>query len=94
MQPPICLHRKPFRNCERLFWNSRKAKRRWSPALKRVLPSFDRRGQSYDFPVRPEVKDVTGAGDTVLAMLAYALANQLSYDEAAQLCNAAASIAP
>jgi D-beta-D-heptose 7-phosphate kinase/D-beta-D-heptose 1-phosphate adenosyltransferase len=47
-----------------------------------------------DFPVHiKEVKDVTGAGDTVLAMLTYAIANQLSYEEAAQLCNVAAGIA-
>lgn len=55
---------------------------------------FDHLGERYDFPVHAkEVKDVTGAGDTVLAMLAYAVANHLSYDEAAQLCNVAAGIA-
>ncbi len=55
---------------------------------------FDREGNRSDFPVQAkEVKDVTGAGDTVLAMLAYAVANQLSYGEAAHLCNVAASIA-
>lgn len=55
---------------------------------------FDDEGERYDFPVHAkEVKDVTGAGDTVLAMLAHALANKLSYDEGAQLCNVAAGIA-
>lgn len=55
---------------------------------------FDSKGGRYDFPVHiRQVKDVTGAGDTVLAMLAYALANELSYQEAAQLCNVAAGIA-
>lgn len=55
---------------------------------------FNDLGERFDFPVHiKEVKDVTGAGDTVLAMLAYAIANQLTYDEAAQLCNAAAGIA-
>lgn len=55
---------------------------------------FSDEGERNDFPVHAkEVKDVTGAGDTVLAMLTYALANQLSYEEAAQLCNVAASIA-
>lgn len=55
---------------------------------------FEAGGARYDFPVHAkEVKDVTGAGDTVLAMLAYAAANQLSYQEAAQLCNVAAGIA-
>lgn len=55
---------------------------------------FEEGGARYDFPVHAkEVKDVTGAGDTVLAMLAYAVANQLSYQEAAQLCNVAAGIA-
>lgn len=55
---------------------------------------FSNGGKRSDFPVQiREVKDVTGAGDTVLAMLAYSLANDLSYDEAAQLCNVAAGIA-
>jgi D-glycero-beta-D-manno-heptose-7-phosphate kinase len=55
---------------------------------------FDDAGGRFDFPVQAkEVKDVTGAGDTVLAMLSHALANDLSYDEAAQLCNIAAGIA-
>lgn len=55
---------------------------------------FESNGTRHDFPVHAkEVKDVTGAGDTVLAMLAYALANELSYDEAAELCNVAAGIA-
>lgn len=55
---------------------------------------FNDVGARFDFPVHAkEVKDVTGAGDTVLAMLAHALANQLSYSEAAQLCNVAAGIA-
>lgn len=51
-------------------------------------------GGREDFPVLPrEVKDVTGAGDTVLAMLACALASGLSYSAAAELCNHAAGIA-
>ncbi len=55
---------------------------------------FDSKGSHDNFPVIiKEIKDVTGAGDTVLAMLACALANHLSYKEAAQLCNVAAGIA-
>lgn len=55
---------------------------------------FHRNGTVSDFPVRVrEVKDVTGAGDTVLAMLACAMANGLSLDNAAQLANVAAGIA-
>lgn len=55
---------------------------------------FHRDGTRFDFPVHVrEVKDVTGAGDTVLAMLAHAMANHMSYDEAAHLCNVAAGIA-
>lgn len=51
-------------------------------------------GERFDFSVQvKQVKDVTGAGDTVLAMLAHALANELSYHEAIQLCNIAAGIA-
>lgn len=55
---------------------------------------FDAIGNRFDFPVHAkEVKDVTGAGDTVLAMMAYAIGNQISYDEAIHLCNIAAGIA-
>ena len=55
---------------------------------------FYQEGHRHDFPVQKrEVKDVTGAGDTVLAMLACALASGLSIAEAAQLSNIAAGIA-
>ena len=55
---------------------------------------FDNSGKRSDFPViAKEVKDVTGAGDTVLAMLAHSHANGLSHAESAELCNAAASLA-
>lgn len=55
---------------------------------------FYKEGKREDFPVRArEVKDVTGAGDTVLAMLACAIANNLSIATAAQLSNVAAGIA-
>lgn len=55
---------------------------------------FDAQGNQYDFPVQAkEVKDVTGAGDTVLAMFAHALANELTYGEAVELCNVAAGLA-
>jgi D-beta-D-heptose 7-phosphate kinase/D-beta-D-heptose 1-phosphate adenosyltransferase len=55
---------------------------------------FCSKGSRNDFPVRiREVKDVTGAGDTVLAMLAYAVGNGLSISEAAQLSNLAAGVA-
>lgn len=55
---------------------------------------FDDQERRFDFPVQAKaVKDVTGAGDTVLAMLSFAIGNQLSYEEAAQLCNIAAGIA-
>lgn len=55
---------------------------------------FDRQLTRRDFPVRSrEVKDVTGAGDTVLAVLSAALANRLDVSFAAQLANIAAGIA-
>lgn len=55
---------------------------------------FHADGRREDFPVRVrEVKDVTGAGDTVLAMLTVAVASGLSLDDAVQLCNIAAGIA-
>ncbi|MBS0655475.1 MAG: D-glycero-beta-D-manno-heptose-7-phosphate kinase [Verrucomicrobia bacterium] len=47
-----------------------------------------------DYPVEARaVKDVTGAGDTVLAMLSCALANGVSLPEATQLANIAAQVA-
>lgn len=55
---------------------------------------FHRCGTRHDFPVRVrEIKDVTGAGDTVLAMLTCALANGLDISDAAELSNVAAGIA-
>lgn len=55
---------------------------------------FHKSGSSFDSPVRSkEVKDVTGAGDTVLAMISVALANQLDIKYAAQLANIAAGMA-
>ena len=55
---------------------------------------FGKSGSRHDFPVKKrEVKDVTGAGDTVLAMLACAMANGLPLTMAAQLSNVAAGIA-
>lgn len=54
---------------------------------------FDRKSRR-DFPVRSrEVKDVTGAGDTVLAVISAALANRLDITVGAQLANIAAGIA-
>jgi D-beta-D-heptose 7-phosphate kinase/D-beta-D-heptose 1-phosphate adenosyltransferase len=55
---------------------------------------FHREGSRHDFPVRVrEIKDVTGAGDTVLATLTCVLANGLPMTAAAQLSNIAAGIA-
>ncbi|MCH9627796.1 MAG: Bifunctional protein HldE [Chlamydiales bacterium] len=48
----------------------------------------------HDFPAQVhEIKDVTGAGDTVLAVVTAALVNQLPLAEAAHLANLAAGIA-
>lgn len=55
---------------------------------------FSKKGEHFEFPVRSkEVKDVTGAGDTVLAMISVALANGLDIKHSAQLANIAAGIA-
>jgi rfaE bifunctional protein kinase chain/domain len=55
---------------------------------------FSHQGKREDFPAHVhEVKDVTGAGDTVLAVVTAALANTLSVAEAAKLANIAAGIA-
>ena len=46
-----------------------------------------------DFPTHSrEVKDVTGAGDTVLAVLSFALAHRLDIESAIRLANRAAGI--
>lgn len=45
-----------------------------------------------DFPVKvKEVTDVTGAGDTVLAVLTFALSNHVPLSQATTLCNLAAA---
>lgn len=55
---------------------------------------FDKNGVRTDFPaIKREVKDVTGAGDTVLSVLSVALACHISIEEAATLATWAASMA-
>ena len=55
---------------------------------------FNKAGQQFDFPVRSkEVKDVTGAGDTVLSMISVAMANKLDVKYGVQLANIAAGMA-
>lgn len=54
---------------------------------------FNTQGEQTDFPVRSkEVKDVTGAGDTVLSMICLGIANGLDIQLAAQLANIAAGL--
>lgn len=54
---------------------------------------FEASGTRSDFPVRSkEVKDVTGAGDTVLAMICLGLANGLDIQQAAEIANIAAGL--
>lgn len=55
---------------------------------------FETGGRRTDFPVQvKEVKDVTGAGDTVLACICLGIANGLGVEESAELANLGASIA-
>ncbi len=55
---------------------------------------FENGSSRKDFPVAAkQVKDVTGAGDTVLAMLAISIANKLPLPVAIHFANVAASIA-
>ena len=55
---------------------------------------FYKDGLSFHFPVRlKEVKDVTGAGDTVLSVVCCAMANNIDLKYGAQLANIAAGIA-
>ncbi len=61
---------------------------------KEGISLFTRNQRRQDFPAQiHEVKDVTGAGDTVLAIITAAVANHLSFGEAAILANVAAGIA-
>ena len=55
---------------------------------------FKKNHTRLDFPVKcQEVKDVTGAGDTVLAMITLSCASGLSIEEGLELSNIAAGIA-
>ena len=55
---------------------------------------FSKKEGRRDFPAKVhEVRDVTGAGDTVLAVVTAALANGYSLDEASKFGNVAAAIA-
>lgn len=55
---------------------------------------FDKNRNRRDFPViSKEVKDVTGAGDTVLASLAVCIGNKVSLDQAIMIANISAGIA-
>lgn len=55
---------------------------------------FPQKGPRQDFPVKVrEVKDVTGAGDTVLAVIAFALAHCFPMELACRLSNVAAGLA-
>ena len=55
---------------------------------------FNNKLQKKNFSVKvKEIKDVTGAGDTVLAMLALCIANNFNIDDAIKLSNIAAGIA-
>lgn len=55
---------------------------------------YEKEKDRVDFPVRSrEVKDVTGAGDTVLSLICLGIANGLEIDASVQLANVAAGIA-
>lgn len=55
---------------------------------------FDKENNQTDFPVKAkQVKDVTGAGDTVLATLTLAIANEFPIETAIEFANVAAGIA-
>lgn len=55
---------------------------------------FNQQGHEEHFAVRMRsVKDVTGAGDTVLAMLSASIASGLTLNQATELANVAAGIA-
>ena len=55
---------------------------------------FEKNGKVTHVPVanKSEVYDVSGAGDTVVAMMILALVAKLSYEDAARLANYAAGV--
>lgn len=56
------------------------------------ITNYSKDGSENHFPVSAkEVKDVTGAGDTVLAMITYSLANQVPIADATKIANIAAA---
>lgn len=58
------------------------------------ISAFSRKGERIDFPViSKQIKDVTGAGDTVLAMMTASLGSGLTLKEAISLSNVAAGLA-
>lgn len=58
------------------------------------ISSFDAKGNRIDYPAKiRKVKDVTGAGDTVLALLTFAFSNNFSLSEACHLANSGAGLA-
>ena len=62
---------------------------------KEGISLFSQGAPQRDFPVSHvhEVKDVTGAGDTVLAVISAALANQMTLEKGVRLANLAAGMA-
>lgn len=55
---------------------------------------FFKEGRREDYSVKAkQVKDVTGAGDTVLAALSLAVGSKMAWRDAAHLCNLAAGLA-
>ncbi len=61
---------------------------------KEGISLFTKNASRMDFPaVVREVKDVTGAGDTVLAVIASAMANRVDLSLSCELANVAAGIA-
>lgn len=62
---------------------------------KEGISLFSQTAPQRDFPVNhvQEVRDVTGAGDTVLAVISAALANQMTLEKGVRLANLAAGMA-
>jgi rfaE bifunctional protein kinase chain/domain len=84
---------KPIEEVAKVLLDITEAEKLLITRSKDGISYFDRKNNCYNFPVHSkEVKDVTGAGDTVLAMISIAIASGIGMDLACNVANIAASI--
>lgn len=83
----------PLKEVAAILLEKTKCKHLFITRSEKGISLFSSQGKELHFPAQAkEVKDVTGAGDTVLAILCVAMANSLDLSQTATLANIAASI--